>query len=58
MILRCCASAPRLKIKAATTFGNICALVDDTRDLLPFIPVLLPELKGGGALAVCEKRVR
>ena len=34
-----------LKQKAATTFGNICALVDDTRDLLPFIPVLLPELE-------------
>ena len=34
-----------LKQKAATTFGNICALVDDPRDLLPFIPVLLPELE-------------
>ena len=34
-----------LKQKAATTFGNICALVDDPRDLLSFIPVLLPELE-------------
>ena len=33
-----------LKQKAATTCGNICALVDDTRDLLPFVPILLPEL--------------
>ena len=30
--------------EAATTCGNICALVDDTRDLLPFISILLPEL--------------
>lgn len=34
-----------LKQKAAVTFGNICALVDDPRDLLAFIPVLLPELE-------------
>ena len=34
-----------LKQKAATTFGNICALVDDPRDLIAFIPVLLPELE-------------
>jgi elongation factor 3 len=36
--------AKELKQKAATTCGNICALVDDTRDLLPFISILLPEL--------------
>ena len=34
-----------LKQKAAVTCGNICALVDDTRDLMPFIPSLLPELE-------------
>jgi len=34
-----------LKQKAAVTCGNICALVDDTRDLVPFIPSLLPELE-------------
>ena len=26
------------------TCGNICALVDDVRDLTPFIPTLQPEL--------------
>ena len=36
--------AKELKQKAASTCGNICALVDDTRDLLPFISILLPEL--------------
>ena len=33
-----------LKKKAAVTCGNICALVDDVRDLNPFIPSLGPEL--------------
>ena len=30
--------------EAAVTCGNICALVDDVRDLTPFIPTLQPEL--------------
>ena len=34
-----------LKQKAAVTCGNICALVDDVRDLNPFIPSLQPELE-------------
>jgi elongation factor 3 len=34
-----------IKKKAAVTCGNICALVDDVRDLNPFIPVLQPELE-------------
>ena len=34
-----------LKQKAAVTCGNICALVDDVRDLNPFIPSLKPELE-------------
>ena len=29
-----------IKKKAAVTCGNICALVDDVRDLTPFIPTL------------------
>ena len=33
-----------IKKKAAVTCGNICALVDDVRDLTPFIPALQPEL--------------
>ena len=33
-----------IKKKAAVTCGNICALVDDVRDLTPFIPALEPEL--------------
>ena len=33
-----------IKKKAAVTCGNICALVDDVRDLTPFIPTLQPEL--------------
>lgn len=34
-----------IKKKAAVTCGNICALVDDVRDLNPFIPALKPELE-------------
>ena len=34
-----------IKKKAAVTCGNICALVDDVRDLNPFIPSLQPELE-------------
>jgi len=30
--------------KAATTAGNICALVVDARDILPFVPMILPGL--------------
>ena len=34
-----------IKQKAAATCGNICALVDDVRDLNPFVPSLKPELE-------------
>ena len=37
--------AMEIKKKAAITCGNICALVDDVRDLTPFIPILKPELE-------------
>ncbi len=37
--------AMEIKKKAAVTCGNICALVDDVRDLNPFIPALKPELE-------------
>ena len=37
--------AMEIKKKAAITCGNICALVDDVRDLTPFIPSLRPELE-------------
>lgn len=33
-----------LNKKAATTAGNVCALVADSRDILPFVPMLLPGL--------------
>ena len=36
--------AKELKQKAASTCGNICALLDDIRDLLPLYQFLLPEL--------------
>ena len=29
---------------AATTAGNICSLVNEVSDLVPFVPQLLPEL--------------
>eukprot|EP00238_Polyblepharides_amylifera_P006460 CAMPEP_0196585252 /NCGR_PEP_ID=MMETSP1081-20130531/49991_1 /TAXON_ID=36882 /ORGANISM="Pyramimonas amylifera, Strain CCMP720" /LENGTH=1259 /DNA_ID=CAMNT_0041906735 /DNA_START=72 /DNA_END=3852 /DNA_ORIENTATION=- len=30
--------------KAATTAGNVCALISDARDIHPFVPLLLPGL--------------
>ena len=45
MILRGLRERTRdIKQKAAATCGNICALVDDVRDLTPFVPTLQPEL--------------
>ena len=48
-----------LKQKAAVTCGNICALVDDVRDLNPFIPSLQARArKVRRALAPRPARVR
>lgn len=41
------------KKRAARIVGNLCTLVNDPRDMQPYVPLLLPELKvGAGACAV------
>ena len=40
-------SAGDLKKRAARIVGNLCTLVNDPRDMAPYVMMLLPELKVG-----------
>jgi hypothetical protein len=37
--------AADLKRKAALITGNMCSMIADARDLVPYLPALLPGLK-------------
>lgn len=42
---RHCWGAGDQKKRAARIVGNLCTLVNDPRDMQPYVPLLLPELK-------------
>lgn len=45
--MHCHPAAGDLKKRAARIVGNLCTLVNDPRDMAPYVPLLLPELKVG-----------